>query len=68
MSQAGIPDADIDTVLNHTKSGIIATYNKNRYDTEKQTALEAWERKLQSILFGSTSNVVPITAGRRKAA
>lgn len=50
MSQIGIMDEIIDAVLNHTKQGVIRTYNLNRYDTEKQMALELWERKLKSII------------------
>ena len=50
MSQIGIMDEIIDAVLNHTKQGIIRTYNLNRYDKEKQMALETWERKLNSII------------------
>jgi integrase len=68
MSQLGFMDEVIDAVLNHTKQGIIRTYNLNRYDKEKQMALEAWERKLLSIISGSTSNVVNIQTGKRKAA
>jgi integrase len=67
MSQLGEMDEVIDAVLNHTKKGIIKTYNQNRYDREKQTALEAWARKLQAIITGkSADNVIAIT--RRKAA
>jgi len=47
------------------RKGIIATYNLNRYDKEKQQALEAWERKLNSIITATASDVIPIT---RKAA
>jgi len=67
MSQIGFMDEVIDAVLNHTKQGVIATYNLNRYDKEKQLALEALERKLLSIVTGShmKNNVVSIT---RKAA
>jgi integrase len=67
MSQIGFMDEIIDAVLNHTKQGIIRTYNLNRYDKEKQQALEAWERKLLSIVAESQkkNNVVSIT---RKAA
>ena len=65
MSQLGFMDEVIDAVLNHTKQGVIATYNLNRYDKEKQQALEAWERKLKSIITGTASNIIPIT---RKAA
>lgn len=66
MSQIGFMDEVIDSVLNHKKKGIIKTYNKNKYDAEKQSALEAWERKLLTIVSGSDSaKVIPIT---RKAA
>lgn len=60
MSQIGFMDEIIDAVLNHTKQGIIRTYNLNRYDNEKQQALEAWERKLNGIISGTESNVIPI--------
>lgn len=50
ISQLGISDEVIDAILNHTKQGIIATYNLNKYDKEKQAALESWERKLNSII------------------
>lgn len=60
MSQLGFMDEVIDAVLNHTKQGIIKTYNQNKYDTEKQQALEAWDRKLKSIIIGKESNVLPL--------
>ena len=68
MSQLGFMDEVIDSVLNHKKKGIIKTYNKNKYDKEKQQALEAWERKLKSITSGTASKVVSINSGRKKAA
>lgn len=67
MSQIGFMDEVIDAVLNHTKQGIIRTYNLNRYDNEKQQALEAWERKLNSIISARESNVIPIKAGKKSA-
>ena len=70
MSQLGMLDEVIDAVLNHTKQGIIRTYNLNRYDREKQQALESWDRKLQAIITGKVKdNVVSIgTAKGIKAA
>ena len=65
MSQIGFMDEVIDAILNHSKQGIIRTYNLNRYDKEKQQVLEAWERKLNSIITGNESKIIPIT---RKAA
>ena len=56
MSQLGELDEVIDAVLNHKKQGIIKVYNQNRYDREKQQALEAWGRKLQSIISGGSKN------------
>ena len=69
MSQLGELDEVIDAVLNHTKQGIIRTYNLNRYDREKQKALESWERKLQAIIAGkSADNVVSIATARQARA
>jgi integrase len=69
LSELKHSDEIIDMILNHKKSGIRGTYNKNRYDVEKQGALESWERKLLSIVTGASScNVVSITAGKKKAA
>ena len=70
MSQLGELDEVIDAILCHVKTGIIATYNHNRYDKQKQSAAESWERKLNSIITGkSADNVVSITTAKsnRKA-
>lgn len=68
MAGMGFMDEIIDAVLNHVKQGIIRTYNRHKYDKEKQLALEAWERKLKSIITGSESKVISIQTGRNKAA
>lgn len=60
MAGMGFMDEIIDAVLNHVKQGIISTYNRHKYDKEKQQALEAWERKLTSITTERESNVVPM--------
>ena len=62
MSALGHSDEVIDAVLNHVKKCVIAIYNRHRYDREKQIALEAWERKLTSIVTGKPEgNVIPMT-------
>jgi hypothetical protein len=63
----GNMDEVIDAVLNHAKQGIIKVYNQYRYDTEKQKALEAWERKLNSIISGTASKVITIRNGKKAA-
>jgi integrase len=50
MAEMGVMDEVIDAILNHTKQGVIKVYNVYRYDKEKQAALEAWERKLTTII------------------
>jgi hypothetical protein len=68
MSQLGMLDEVIDAVLNHTKQSIIRTYNLNRYDREKQQALESWERKLLAIVTGKgKDNVVSIGTAKKVA-
>jgi len=64
ISQIGFMDEIIDALLNHVKQGIIKTYNQNKYDAEKQAALEAWENKIKIILAGE--KVVDLTAERQK--
>ena len=64
LSELGFMDEIIDAVQNHKKRGMVGTYNRNRYDKEKQAALESWARKLAAITTGSEgAKVLPL---RRK--
>lgn len=58
ISELGYSDATVDAVLAHLKKGEIRTYNKNKYDKEKQLALSAWETKLTSIITGTTGKTL----------
>lgn len=58
LAEMGFMDEVIDAVLNHVKTGIIKVYNLYRYDREKQQALEAWDRKLRSIVNGESAGKV----------
>jgi len=55
LSESGFTDEVVDTVLAHLKKGEIRTYNKNKYDKEKQQAMESWELKLRGIISGKES-------------
>lgn len=58
----------IDRLQNHItkqKQGVGHIYNRYSYAKEKQQALEAWERRLNSIITGSECKVIPI--GRKAA-
>jgi integrase len=70
MAEMGEMDEVIDAILNHSKQGVIKVYNQYRYDKEKQAALEAWERKLLSLVTekkAARANVVSITKAKGKA-
>lgn len=62
ISEIGYSDEVIDSILAHLKKGEIRTYNKNKYDKEKQAAMQAWERKISSILTGRKSKVIQLVA------
>ena len=65
ISELGFTDAVVDAILAHLKKGEIRTYNKNKYDKEKQAAIEEWELKLNSIITG-TEYVDKASADKRK--
>ena len=61
LAELGYSDEIIGAVLNHTRPGVTSIYNRYRYDKEKRQALEAWARKLDTILANEKrpDNVVP---------
>ena len=66
LSEIGFPDEIVDSVLAHLKKGEIRTYNKNKYDKEKQQALTAWERKLLSLVKVKEQKATGKSAGKKK--
>ena len=59
MAEAEVDEFHISKVLNHASQGITGkVYNRHHYDSEKQQALETWERKLRAILFDEKGKVV----------
>lgn len=58
MASLGISTTVISKVLNHVESGITAVYNRHSYDSEKQGALERWERHLLNIVTPSQPQAV----------
>lgn len=62
LAAAGVLAEVRDRVLNHAPRGTGARhYNLHDYASEKRVALETWERRLQSLLTGSTAkNVTPL--------
>ncbi|MBF0098826.1 MAG: tyrosine-type recombinase/integrase [Magnetococcales bacterium] len=61
MTGMGISRLVVSKILNHVERSITAVYDRHGYDTEKRMALDAWGRRLESILAGKENdNVVPL--------
>lgn len=68
MAQIGIAPHVADKILNHkqgTIRGVAAVYNRFQYLEERKQALDAWADRLEQIVSGDPTNVVPL---RRPAA
>ena len=63
MASIGVSRFVIGRVLNHAERDVTAVYDRYSYEKEKRTALEAWGRKLESIVSGEEldASVVPFS-------
>ena len=52
LAALGIPEHVAELTIGHSRKGIAATYDQHRYEKEKRTALEQWERRLLRIAAG----------------
>jgi integrase len=65
LQQLKIPVPIVEEVLGHSsgsRSGIVGTYQKYRYETEKRAALDTWSRYLRSLLDPSSSEADNVVA------
>lgn len=61
MAAAKVHKEYRDRVLNHVDNSVGGQhYNMHDYEDEKREALEKWARRLEGMLTGSESNVVPM--------
>lgn len=60
MTGMGISRLVVSKILNHVERGVTEVYDRHSYDLEKRQALDAWARRLQGIVEGTESNVVPM--------
>jgi len=63
MASMGTPSSTVGKVLNHSEGGVTAIYNRYSYDAEKRKALNAWGRKLESIISGKKAKVIELKTG-----
>jgi len=60
----GIPRLTVSRALNHVEGGVTQIYDRHSYLPEKRHALDAWSRKLESIIRPAPGKVVEL-ADRR---
>lgn len=58
LTGASVSRLVVSRLLNHAEAGVTAVYDRHSYDAEKRSALDAWDRKLRSVLTGEQSDVV----------
>jgi integrase len=65
MAKLRIRQEAVERLLNHRSgrvSGIAAVYNQFTYEDEVADAVQAWSRKIQSLIDPAPSNVTPLHA------
>jgi len=63
MASMGTSRVTIGKILNHVEPGVIRVYDRHSYDQEKRKALNAWGRKLESIISGKKAKVIELKTG-----
>ena len=63
MASGAVPRVTISKILNHVETSIAAVYDRHSYDPEKKTALIWWAPKLDAIVSGKRSRVLPFAKG-----
>jgi integrase len=59
MTAGGVSRQTVRKVLNHVEREVTAVYDRYSYDPEKQAALTWWAVKLEAILKGKATKVIP---------
>lgn len=65
LARLGIDRETIRALLNHADPSITAVYDRYRREPEKRAAMEAWGRRLESIVSGTPDNVIALATARR---
>jgi integrase len=62
LGRLGVPPHIAELAINHVKAGIIAVYDKHRYESEVAAALAQWAEHVTAVVEGRKSKVVPLRA------
>lgn len=53
--ELNVPRLVVSKLLNHVEAGVTRMYDRASYDNEKKRALDAWARRLETIITGDLS-------------
>ena len=60
LASIGVERFVISRILNHIERNVTAIYDRYSYDKEKRLALNLWASKLEEIVTGKKTKIVPI--------
>jgi integrase len=60
LGRLGVPPHIAELAINHVKAGIIAVYDKHRYEGEIASALAQWAEHVTAVVEGRKSKVVSL--------
>jgi integrase len=60
LASIGVERFIISRILNHTERNVTAIYDRYSYDKEKRQALVMWAAKLEEIVTGKKTKIIPI--------
>ncbi len=55
MTGMSISRLTVSKILNHVEQGVTRVYDRHSYDREKRDALDAWGRRVDSVVSGAPS-------------
>ena len=65
LTSMGIPRLIVSRALNHVEGGVTQIYDRHSYLPEKRHAMDAWGRKLESIIRAESDKVVELAQRQR---
>jgi hypothetical protein len=62
LGRLGVAPHVAELLINHVPKGMVAVYDKHRYQGEIAAALALWADHVMAAVEGRTTNVVPLRA------
>jgi integrase len=63
LAELRVPEHVAEAAIGHAKRGIVAVYNRARYQDELREAFQAWHAKLRAIVNPPADNIVMLRQG-----